>query len=266
MGFAALVLALASFVSGFFSPNQALASSLFNDPFSVDKRVEETGSMSESKDMNWWVNSGGYFDAISSRAYTARGDLPPGSYWQKAYATSTPTDTDGGLHPQNIFRLLTRTKWQNFSQHAYFQVLKDNLSLSSNRNASNGLLLFNRYQDGDNLYYTGVRVDGALVIKKKVRGTYTTLGYKKYFAGTYNKTTNPNLLPKFKWIGVKSEVTNLADGKNNIKLYLDVGWTGVWSLVLEATDSEPSLNSAGYGGIRTDFMDVEFDGFLISSL
>ena len=39
------------------------------------------------------------------------------------------------------------------------------------------MLLFNRYQDGQTLYYGGVRVDGAAVIKKKLAGVYTTLAY-----------------------------------------------------------------------------------------
>ena len=253
-----------------FLVNLALASNQFYDPFSVSKTVEETESMSEGLDPNWWVNSGAYFYTSAGRAYTPQGDLAISSYWQEEYATSNPKDTDGGYHPQNIFRLVTRTKWQNFTQHAYFKVIKDNLSSSPNRNQSNGLLLFNRYQDGDNLYYAGVRVDGALVIKKKLRGTYYTLAYKKYFPGTYNRTTSPNLLPKNQWIGIKTEVTTTTDANQNIRLYLNIGWTGRWTLVLETNDDGRTYGSAiansGYGGIRTDFMDVEFDSYQITEL
>ena len=122
----------------------------------------------------------------------------------------------------------------------------------------------NRYQNGNNLYYAGIRVDGNAIIKKKLNGKYYTLASSKIFPGTYNRISNPNLLPKNKWIGLKTEVTNV-NGKVNIKLYVDEGRTGNWVLVLDKTDSGgrfgTPITSAGYGGIRTDFMDVEFEEF-----
>ena len=115
---------------------------------------------------------------------TIQGDFPEGSKWQKKYEKSNPKDTDNGTHPQNIFRLVTKAKWQNFDQEAYFRINRLNLSSSDNRNESNGILLFNRYEDGDNLYYTGLRVDGTAVIKKKYAGKYYTLSEKVFFPGS----------------------------------------------------------------------------------
>jgi len=162
---------------------------------------------------------------------------------------------------------VTRNTWQNAQEEAYFKITADNLSASPNRNASNGILFFNRYQDGNNLYYTGIRVDGAAVIKKKQNGAYTTLIYNKIFSGTYDHAKNPNLLPKNTWIGLRSETVNNVNGSVTIRLYLDEGWTGVWQLVAEAVDkgSSPILKT-GYGGIRTDFMDVLFENFRFKTL
>ncbi len=64
---------------------------------------------------------------------------------------------------------------------------------------------------------------------------------------------------------------NLPDGKVKIDLYIDKGWTGVWTLAASATDDGKSYGGAaitnpGYGGIRTDFMDVEFENFRLRNL
>jgi len=162
--------------------------------------------------------------------------------------------------------------WKNFTQEVYFKIIKNNLSNSPNRNASNGLLLFNRYQDEYNLYYTGIRVDGYAVIKKKVNGIYYTMAYKPLFVDDeYNWVTNPNLIPIDSWIGIKSVVINNQDDEVNIKVYIDKDRTGDWTLVAETTDNNKdfggkAITNAGHAGIRTDFMDVLFDDYKITSL
>lgn len=249
----------------------AIVNSPFHYRFSVAGTLYESGNMKDSSSPYWWLNSGGIFYLKDDIGFTIKGELPAYSKWRLAYAASNPVDTDNGYHPQNILRLVTRSKWKNFREEVYFKIIKDNLSSSTNRNASNGILLFNRYQDGNSLYYTGIRVDGAAVIKKKINGEYHTMAYKRIFSGTYNRDTNPNLLPENIWIGLKSEVKNNADGTVSIKLYMDQGKTGVWKLVAEAIDDGKSFGGAaitneGYGGIRTDFMDVEFDDYKITSL
>jgi hypothetical protein len=143
------------------------------------------------------------------------------------------------------------------------------LSSDSHRQASNGLLLFNHYQDGDNLYYTGLRVDGNAVIKKKIGGVYYTMAIQPVLAGTYHRDTAPNLIPLNTWIGVRSVVRSNLDHSVDIAVYLDIGGTGQWSLAVEASDSGAAYGAApfdqeGYVGIRTDFMDVQFRDFAVA--
>ncbi len=158
-----------------------------------------------------------------------------------------------------------------FCSEAYFKIDQLNLSDSPNRNQTNGLFLFNRYQTGDSLYYTGLRVDGAAVIKKKIFGTYYTMAVKKVFTnGTYDRDKNQNLLPLHEWIGVRSEVSTQADKSVLIKIFTDVGRTGNWQLAAEAIDDGQKYGGApilapGYAGIRTDFMDVKFDDYSIKA-
>lgn len=235
--------------------------------FNADGTLWESSSMSESSSPYWWLNSGAYLRIYDGRGHTNLGNLPTNDVWRKIYSRENPEDTDNGYHPQNIFRLVTKSKWQNTRQQVYFDVLKDNLSPSPNRAEHNGLLLMSRYVDGDNLYYTGVRVDGAAVIKKKKNGEYFTLAYVPgIYPGIYDRDTKPSLLPKFRWIGIRSELRNNPDGSVNIKLYIDKGWTGVWTLIAEVNDTQNPITQTGYGGVRTDFMDVIIDDYRADNL
>ena len=129
----------------------------------------------------------------------AQGHRADDDRWRVRYAISNPVDTDDGYLPQNLFRLILRQKWKNFRQSFYFQIRNVNMTDSPNRNASNGVLMFHRYVDSDNLYYAGVRVDGATVIKKKYRGTYYTLATKPmYSGGPYDRASRPNA-SQFAW-------------------------------------------------------------------
>ena len=247
----------------------AVVSSPFIYTFNSSGKLKESSTLPLSGSPYWWLNSGAYFMMAGGVGATTQGSLAWNDPWRYAYAASNPIDTDNGYHPQNIFRLLTRSKWQNAAQSVYMKITRDNLSSSPNRNESNGFLLFNRYLDGNNLYYTGIRVDGAAVIKKKKAGAYYTLAYKNIFPGTYTRASNPNMLPKQQWVGIKSELRNNADGSVSIKLYTDVGKRGIWTLALETRDDGRSfggsaLTASGYGGIRTDFMDIQFDDYRLS--
>lgn len=234
--------------------------------------LEEAGSIDESLSSKWWLNSGGCFYRENGAGRTMQGEIPDDSKWRLAYLESNPIDTDGGYHPQNIFRLITRDKWQNFRQEGYFKINKYNLSDSPNRNESNGILLFSRYLDSDNLYYAGVRVDGTAIIKKKLAGKYYTLVQKQLTEGVkYDKESNPNLLPSGEWIGIRSEISNTPEGDVRIILYVDIGKTGVWKIAAEAIDKENGNESGlitdeGRAGIRTDFMDVEFDDYRLRNI
>ena len=239
--------------------------------FNANGSLPEAGSMDESNSGYWWVNSGGILTIGEGEGRTNFGELPAASKWYSLYARANPIDTDNGNHPQNIFRLLTRSRWNNVRQQVYFKIAKDNLSSSPNRNASNGLLLFSRYLDSANLYYVGVRVDGAAVIKKKINGTYYTIASVPYLAGSYNRDTSPNLLPKSVWIGLRSETVTNLDSSVTIRLYVDEGRTGVWKLVLQGKDDGlqfggGAITREGYTGIRTDFMDVSFYRYIEEKL
>ncbi|PIN91563.1 hypothetical protein COU57_00100 [Candidatus Pacearchaeota archaeon CG10_big_fil_rev_8_21_14_0_10_32_14] len=151
----------------------------------------------------------------------------------------------------------------------YFKINKNEKSSSPNRDGHNGLLLMSRIQDGNNLYYAGIRVDGQAVIKKKQNGIYYTLSSNKTFSGVYNRNLNPNLLPKNIWIGLKSETYTLKD-ETIIKLYMDVNRTGNWKLITQTRDFKKSqgypILTSGFAGIRTDFMDVEFDDYKLENI
>lgn len=242
--------------------------SQFNDNFTKDRVVEEAGSMNKSSDPNWWVNSGGRMIVNNGVGETIQGSLSTTDPEYIKYASTNPSETDNGLHPQNIFRLVTRTTWNSYQQQAYFYINHYNTSSSQNRQGSNGLFLFNRYQSGQTLYYTGIRVDGTVSIKKKYNGTYYDMANRVFLKGNYNRTSNPNLLPLHQWIGVRSDVSTI-NNKVTIKVYVDIGKTGKWILAAQATDdgktykNTPEILKAGYAGIRTDFMDVMFANYSI---
>ena len=241
----------------------------FHDNFERTEILKETALSSESDNASWWLSSGGEMVVEGSLAKTLQQNLSVDNYWYSRYKSNNPTDTDGGLHPQNIFRLVTKEKWKNYTQQIYFMVNKDNLSQSSNRNSSNGIFLFNRYQDENNLYYTGLRVDGRVIIKKKVNGYYYTMANKVVLKGLdYNYESNPNLIPKNIWIGLKSETINNLNKSVKIRLMMDLGRQNRWQTVLEVEDDGrsfggPAIRKEGNAGIRTDFMDVQFDDYRI---
>jgi hypothetical protein len=237
----------------------------FNENFDSAGTLVEAGSMSRSASPSWWLSSGAYLYRRNGIGLTIQGTLPKNDYWRRYYANTSSIDTDGGYRPQNLFRLTTRGRWQNFRQQVYFRIRRDNLSASPNRNASNGLFLLNRYQDENNLYYCGIRVDGAAVIKKKYRGVYYTVAYEPFFPGRYDRTSQPSLLPKSIWLGLRSELTNNADGTVRITLAIDPG-PGGWLPVFDVLDNGlafggAAITASGYGGVRTDFMDVEFENY-----
>lgn len=253
-------------------PSTANVGVSFVEHFDTSYTVAETDPLSTSNSVNWWVSSGGYFYSKEGVGSTVVGSLPETDLWRISFSSSNPLDTDDGYYPQNIFRLVLRSVWENSQQEAYFKIVNNNLSASPNRNSSNGLLFFNRYKDAFNLYYAGIRVDGYAAIKKKINGIYYTLAYEPFdtFTNPYNRDTNPSLLPKQQWIGMRSEIETNPDNTVSIKLYIDETNTGNWVLVVEAIDDGISYGGPifeeGHAGIRTDFMDVEFDDYRIGNL
>lgn len=232
--------------------------------FNTDGKLEETGKIEYSTSPYFWISSGGFLTIKGGLGMTNQGDLLSGK-WHDAYLKSSPIDTDQGRHPQNIFRMPTRSKWVDLQQEISFTIRKTNLSSSPNRGASNGLFFMARYLDQNNLYYLGARVDGCAVIKKKYKGIYETLCYKKIWSGTYGSKTMPNLLPADMPIVLRAQVKNLSDGSVSLKLSRK-NFDGTFSEIASASDPRPGLTTAGYAGIRTDFMDTEFDNYILSAV
>ena len=251
----------------------AIVSSPFRYTFNSSGILYEASSMNESSSPYWWLDSGAKFILTGDFGETVQGSLLVGDPWRDAYRASNPVDTDGGAHPQNIFRLVSRSTWNSVRLEANFLITKDNLSTSSNRNQSNGLLLMSRYQSGQTLYYAGIRVDGTAVIKKKYSGTYYTLAQKQIFAGTYSRDSSPNILPHGHWIRLRSDTTTNSDGSVTIILSMqNPADAGSWTQLLSARDdgvkfaATPPITGSQYVGIRTDFMDVQFDSFLAENI
>lgn len=244
---------------------------LFAESFDSDFSIEESNTPENAKNSNWWLSSGGIFSINQGIGQTLHGELPRLSFWRLAYALSNPVDTDQGSHPQNIFRLVIKKKVRDYSQTLHFKIDGYNLSKSKNRNETNGVFLMGRYQDKNNVYYAGVRVDGAAVVKKKINGEYYTIGYTQIFEGEYDRERNPSLLPKNEWIGLRVDIETISDKSVFITLFIDKENDGNWQKVLTAQDDGEryggaSFMEAGYAGIRTDFMDVSFDDYKIVTL
>ena len=247
----------------------ANVTSPFYYSFNSNGILYESGSESSSTSPYFWLNSGAKLIIQDGVGKTIQNELLSNDYWRLLYLNSNPTDTDNGYHPQNIFRLFTRSTWLNFQQTLYFKITKDELSPSPNRQGHNGLILLSRYLNSNNLYYVALRVDGYAVIKKKINGNYYTLTSRQVFPGTYNRLTNPNLLPKNTWLGLRSQIKNNADGTVTIKFYLDNGMTNNWTLLTQITDNNiggPALRTGGSAGIRTDFMDVYLENYKLANI
>src|SRR5882724_10844742 len=94
----------------------------FEETFDTNWTLEEAGSMSESASPNWWLNSGGRIVSENGIGRTIEGNLPPNDRWRIAYSRANPLDTADGYRPQNLFRLLTRSRWLDFRAGFYFRI------------------------------------------------------------------------------------------------------------------------------------------------
>lgn len=242
----------------------------FTDNFDDTSKpvLTEKSRANKHDDPHWWLNSGGYIYRTKKGATTVQGRLADNDRFRLLYAKSNPLDTNNGYQPQNILRLVSAAEFNNFTQQVFFNIKKINQSDSPNRNQSNGILLFHRYQDGDNLYYVGIRVDGYAVVKKKLHGKYYTLKSNAVYSGNYNRDTRPNLIPINQRIGIKSVISTNAKGTVDITMYLNDTPLGKdWTQVLQVEDTGEDAElivKKGHAGIRSDFMDVVFDGYQAS--
>jgi len=215
----------------------------------------------------FWLNSGGVLLIEGGLGKTQQGPLPTFSLWRFRYALGNALDTETGALPQNIFRLVTRHTWGNFSQEVRVRVAKLNHTDTPNRGEWSGVLLMGRYRDGDNLYYAGIRMDGSAVIKKKYRGTYYTLATTPVFVDTGEAG---NRIPQDQWMGIRTEIADREDGTVSVALSLDQTDTGAWQEVLRVVDDGvrggDTLTGPAYAGIRTDYLDVLFDDYVLRTV
>jgi hypothetical protein len=263
-------------LSVFIAPTAQAATSLYYT-FNSDGVLAESFPMESSSSKYFWLNSGGKLPIKGGVGGTLQGPLPANDYWRVLYGKNNPLDTGNGYYPQNLFRWVTRSTWTNISQELPFKITKMNLTDTPNRDGYSGVLLFARYaSDGQTTYYAGVRQDGTPVIKKKYKGTYYTMSQPAAIfsnGSPYNKDTNPNLIPENKWMAIKFDVVNKADGTAALNLYLDQNYdiktARNWKLVASATDAPNKYGSTpvlttNYAGIRTDYMDVLFDNYRLT--
>lgn len=245
---------------------QSTPPGLFED-FSRDRTITEAPNPDASKDDVWWVDSGGEFDVHDGTGSTLLGALNEDSPWYALYRQTTETVSGGGKYPQNVFRLLTRETWRDHETELRFRISEYRTADAASRSESNGVLIFSRYEDADTLYYGGVRVDGTAVIKKKIRGDYYTLAFHPVWTdASYDREATPNLIPVDTWLALKLRTVNFPDQTVVLELFLRTDGTDSWQRIAAAFDDGVShggnaLTAHGRAGIRTDFMDVEFDEF-----
>ena len=217
--------------------------------------IEETRSSETSSSPMLWVSSGAlFFVNDAGLGTTVVGELPPDHPWRQEYARTNPRDTDGGGHPQNVFRLFRREILGNAVGGLTFRLLATNPSDSPERGPWSGVFLLHRFLGGGDFYAAGVRMDGRAVIKRKRDGAFTTLALRDLFGSpaAFDRNANPNLLPAGRPIRLDTRVETLGDGSVTLGLSVD------GEPVLEATDPGPSaIRSDGFPGMASDFMDLE---------
>lgn len=245
------------------SPAFAVAASSWLYTFNADGTLNETNSPSGSTSSFLWLKSGGKLVISKGIGSTIQGSLPAADPWHLAYAKNAAVSTDHGTHPQNLFQMFSKTSAKDTTAQISVMRTADNLANVANRHPYNGESLIARYHDANNFYYAGIRNDGYVVIKKKSGGAYTTLAQKKILPGTYS-TSNPDLIPLNKWIGLKLTVIDNASGVPTLTLSTDVGSTGTWTQQLSVADRSAPITGAGVVGVQSDYADAKFDNFLVA--
>ncbi|MES2213659.1 MAG: LamG domain-containing protein [Patescibacteria group bacterium] len=243
----------------------AAATLPFSYPFSSSGTLDESSTATTSTSQYWWLASGAQLVIGNGVGSTITGSIPVTNIWNKLYTTNFYTSSDGGVHPQNVFRLIFRTPVLHTSAQIYFNRTKNNLSNSVNRHPYNAESLLARYIDDNNYYFASIRSDGTVTIKKKMNGVYQTLASKKILPGVYSDILNPDLIPLNTWIGLKLIAIDSLTGTTTLSFYSDIGKTGIWKLELTADDDFSkygrAITAPGLVGIQSDFADTLFDDF-----
>lgn len=238
--------------------------------FNTTEVLEESFREGDSASPYWWLSSGGELLLGEGIGRTLQGAAYTDSRWRREYAADNPLDSGNGFYPQNLFRLVSRSTWQDADQRVRFRIDRVNMTDTPNRGEWSGIFLMSRYQNPDTLYYGGIRMEGMVVIKKKYKGTYHTLGQKRLFSGPpYHRDLNPTIIPDG-WMGLRTVTRTTESGTVMVELFVDRANTGVWERLLVVHDTNaggaPAITQAGRVGIRTDYMDASFDDYAINEL
>ena len=251
----------------------ALASAQTNSTyytFNSPGTLYEASAANKSSSPYFWLKSGAELSIANGIGNTIQGALTTNDQWRKIYASSNLSSaTDNGTQPQNVFLLLTKAAYKNTSAQIYVRRTADNMTNPVNRHPYSGESILARYQNDETFYYAGIRDDGAVVIKKKLNGVYQTLSQRQLLSGTYNVSSNPDLIPKNTWIGLRFTVQDTSAGPQ-LTLFTDIGKTGTWSQALSVVDDPAkfgsSIPNAGIVGIESDYADAQFDNFVFSEI
>ena len=94
---------------------------------------------------------------------------------------------------------------------------------------------------------------------------------KQIFPGDYEREKDMSLVPQIEWLTLRTETTTNKKGVVTISLFMKRATETKWTLLLKGLDTgtnfdSPPLVGSHPLGIRTDFMDVEFDNFMAEKL
>ncbi|MBI4744784.1 MAG: carboxypeptidase regulatory-like domain-containing protein [Actinobacteria bacterium] len=174
-----------------------------------------------------------YFDRPNGLLADHYGNSDPLNKWEVTSQSFYAKDGRGWTNSP-VFRAISKdSRFSNFTLQAKM------MKMNQGNDPWEGLQLFVRYQDSDNLYAVGLRNDNTIHIKKKVSGVYTTIG---------QAPLNTNRLGY--WYNVK-----VIAIEERIQVFVDE---------VKYLDVQDSSFSEGKVGIRTDNIEAYFDDFIVT--
>lgn len=177
--------------------------------------------------------------------------------WTGVPDRGSPGPTSATVTDSSVFRAVTQNAdFQNVTVSFGLLVQRFVPPATGKTPGWQGVHVFLRYQSPSLLYVVSVdRVDGVIVIKKKVSGGTVDGGTYYTLASVNGKSVSG------RWEQVRASVVNEGAGVD-IKLWLD------GQLRLQAVDNGigdvPPITQPGRVGIRGDFTEFEFNHFTVS--